>query len=332
MSLDIRQELSGQALIHSVLGKDPSLSRARSINLVPSSQVSNREEVLRSVLENEGDDPSLRRLAAIALWRVNTAEAREALLAAAETVKDPTALLGVAKSLGRVGDERALAALQAIRGRDERPLVEQASFAASLLSYRLGLPGNDLPVPHEFEKMPPSNQGSIRFVTPEPEEVERFFAGYQSEPYDIELSRESLRQVFCTGAVWMLALNRAFDNADGLAALRKRKSVVGLLASRNPEKGSYSVGFLLLAAPAQGRDHVDFLIHRSTGEPAWAGAITFDAGGEARFAIHTAGRIGIVPVEMEGIWAGNGRLELTRAVSALRVTEKMQPIPLEMSL
>lgn len=332
MSLEIRHELSGQALLESVLGTNPSLSRARAINLVPSAQIPDREKVLRNVVENEGEDPSLRRLAAIGLWRVNTSEAREALLAAAKTVNDPTTLIGVVKSLGRVGDERALPLLERLRDRDERPLAEQASFAASLLSYRLGLPGNDLPVPSEFEKMPPSNQRSIQFVRPEPEEVERFFSSLGNEPYDIELSRESLRQVLCTGAVWMLALNQAFDMEDPLAILRKRKSVVGLLASRNPEKGSYSVGFLLLASPAQGRDHADFLIHRSTGDQAWAGVITSGGQGEATFAIHTAGRIGIVPIEMEGIWAGNGKLELTRAVSALRVTEKMQPIPLEMSL
>jgi hypothetical protein len=329
MSLDIRQEdLPEQVLLDSVLGRDQSVSRARAINLMPSSQAPNRAELLRTVLENDGDDSKHRRLAAIALWRVNTAEAREALLAAAETVDDPSVLTGVVKSLGRVGDQRALAAIQAIRDRSEGTLAAQASFAASLISHRLGLPGNDLPVPRKYEKMPRSNQGSIQLAAPAAEEVERFLEDFKNEPYDVDLSRESLRQVFCTGATWMLALSRDFAAVDH-AALRQRKSVAGLLASKNPESGRYSVAFLLFTAPGEGKDQVDVLIHRSTGEQAWAGAITSGGQGKASFAIHTAGRLGIVPIEVEGVLSGHGKLELTRAVSAPRVIEKLQPLPLE---
>lgn len=331
MSLELKQEnLPEQSLRNSILGTDLSVSRTRAINLMPSSKIPNRAELLRNVLENDGDDPKLRRLAAIALWRVNTADARDALLSAAETVEDPMVLTGVVKSLGRIGDQRALDAIQAIRDRSEGTLAAQASFAASLISHRLGLPGNDLPVPSKYEKMPRSNQGSIQLAAPEAREVEQFLEDFQSQPYDIELSRESLRQVFCTGATWMLAFSRDFAAAE-LAALRKQKSVAGLLASRNPETGHYSVAFLLLTAPGEG-DRVDVLFHRSTGEQAWAGVLTSGGRDAGSFAIHTAGRLGIVPIELEGVWSGHGKLELTRAISAPRVIDKLKPLPLEAPL
>jgi hypothetical protein len=285
--------------------------------------------LLREILENGAEEPKYRRLAAVALWRLNTTEAREVLLAALSTEEDPAVLGGVVKALGRVGDERALAALEALQPRAEGFLAEQVAFAASLLAHRLGLPGNDLPRPERSERVPRSPRGRIELGAPSAEEAESFARTLQADPYGVEIAPGAQFQVRCSAGLWMLALTQPFAAADSLAALRERKTVAGLLASRNDEDGRYSVAYLLFSTPSAKGEGVDLLITRSTGEPAWAGTLESGPDGVLRFAIHTVGRIGIVAIELAGTWSGEGRIRLSRAVSATRVIEKRTPLPME---
>ncbi len=327
MSVKIRQDMPEQTLVDGVLGKETSIPRGWAISLVPAAGVRDAPGLLRKVLENEGEALKPRRLAAAALWRTNTAESRQVLLDAVQTVKDPWLLTGIVKFLGRVGDERALEAVQAIQSGGEGILAAQASFAAALIAHRLGLPGNDLPVPRQYEPMPPTDQRRIKFTPPRPEEVELFAQCLRDEPYDIPIDRSSQLQIQCGGGRWMLAFSEAFAAAAG-SALRKRKTVVGLLAVKNTEDGRYSVAFLLFSAPRPDDKQVAFLVHRTTGEQAWAGVIEPGATGEAKFALHTAGRLGIVPIEVEGVWR-KGKLETTKAISASKVTEKQEALRIE---
>ncbi|HEX6160607.1 MAG TPA: HEAT repeat domain-containing protein [Thermoanaerobaculia bacterium] len=329
MTIRITHDISEKTLAQAVAGNEPDLPRGRAISQVPFSKIPDRAGVLRKILDNEEDGLTARRLAASALWRLNTPEAREALLAAANETGDPRLQSNVVKLLGRVGDRRALAAIEKIRDRGRAFLPEQAAFAASLISYRLGLPGNDLPVPRQFEPLPPTDHRRIEFVPAPPEEVALFRQSLEEQPYDIPVSNDGMLQIRCERTRWILAFTETFAAADSVAPLQKQKSVVALLAGKNSEDGRYAVAFLFFASPARGSKQVHLLGHRTTGEQAWAGTIEPGEQGGVRFSLRTAGRLGIVPIELDGVWRGGGKLETTTALSATHVTEKQRATPID---
>jgi len=326
MSQILKTNLSTERVAEAALGKDDALPRSHAISLLPATNPGQAGPLLRQILQNAAEAPKFRRLAATALWRLNTPEARETLLAASRTEKDPSALGGVVKALGRVGDERALAALGEVQMRAEGFLAEQAAFASALIAYRLGLPGRDLEIPQKTEGVPRSPRGRIELGAPAAEEAARFAQALRDEPYDVPLADDSVRQVRCSAGLWMLSLSKSFVKAGSLAALRQRKTVAGLLASRSPVGESYSVAYLLLTSPSPNGEHADLLITRTTGEPAWAGTLAESPEGGLHFTIHTVGRIGIVAVELVGTWSSERGIRLTRAVSATRVIEKLAPV------
>ena len=328
MSIQIRRDVSEQTLIQAAEGREASIPRGWAISQVASSGVREPAGLLRRILAKEGDDVKSRRMAASALWRLNTPEAREGLLAAAASVKEPRVLAGVVKLLGRVGDERALAAIERIKARGEDLLAEQAAFAAALIAHRLGLPGNDLPVPSEFEPLPPTDQRRMDFRPPPPEEVALFLKCLQDEPFEVAVSRDALQQIHCGDSLWMLALTEQFIAAGSSGAIQKQKHVVALLAAKNNVDGRYSVAFLVFSSPGRGRQ-AHLLVHRVTGEQAWAGSIEAGDSGEIRFALRTAGRVGIVPIELEGVWHGRGKIETSKALSSSRVSHKLSPVKVE---
>jgi hypothetical protein len=329
MTIRITQELSPQTLIQAVAGKDASVPRGWAISQVPFAGIPDGAGVLQKILRNEGDNLKARRLAASALWRMNTAESRDALLGAASEAGDPRLLSGIVKLLGRVGDQRALATIEKIRDRGQALLSEQAAFAASLIAYRLGLPGHELPAPGQFQPLPATDQRRIEFVPPPPEEVALLLKSLVEEPYDLAVSGDTMMQIRCARTTWMLAFTEKFAATDSVAAVQKQKSVAALLASKNTEDGRYSVAFLFFSSPGRGGKHVDLLGHRTTGEQAWAGTIEQGEKGGLRFTLRTVGRLGIVPIELEGVWRRGGKMETTKALSASRVTEKQPAAPID---
>lgn len=327
MTVELKYKLTEQLHADIVLGKDKSFPRAMAINMLLSSGVPNSASLLRKVLGDDAEEPKLRRLAAVGLWRMNTAEAHGYLLEAAKTVKVPMALTAVVKCLGRVGDQNALLQILAVKRSAQGVLLSQASFAASLISHRFGLEGNDLPVPTQYVEMPPSSQQRLEFLAPPKWETDLFTSCLLYDPYGIEISKESLLQFSCPGGRWMVGFNRGIAGPKAIERFQRRKTLMGIVAAKHSEDGRYSPSYLILTAPHAGGGKAYILINRITGEPAWAGSTTSIEADYAKFAIRTVGRIGIVPMELEGTITTNGIVKVTVGSTATRVSEKRHPSP-----
>lgn len=328
MSLTIQADFSEQLHSRIVLGQDDSFPRGRAISMLAEGSRPDALSLLKQVLANTAEEPRFRRLAAIALWRLNTAEAREILLASLEEAKDPTLLDGLAKVLGRVGDERALKALEAARDRADGYLAEHIDFAASLIAHRLGLAGHDLAVPQATEGVPRSPRGRLELSPPSQEELDLFFKAVEQDPYDVALAKGKVWQIRCPAGLWMLALSERFA-ASSIDGLRQEKTVAGLIASKNNVDGRYSIAYLLFSSGDSQGKAVNLLIHRTTGEAAWAGTLQEGPDGQMEFSIHTVGRTGIVAIEVAGNWTKGGEIELSRGISSTRVAAKQNPIAFE---
>jgi HEAT repeat protein len=146
-------QLSLKRLRNVVAGKDRSFSRAQAMMLLLASDFPNKHRDFEAVLGNEEEPSRFRYLAAISLGRVNTAAAMEVLVKHSQ-IRDERVLTGVMMALGRIGDKSALDVVSRVKQQTTGMAASMAKFAAALISHRLGLAGNDLPVPDDSIMVP----------------------------------------------------------------------------------------------------------------------------------------------------------------------------------
>lgn len=308
-----------------VLGKDVSLPRSIAINMLPLSNLPDSVNLLKMVLKDDAEKSQFRRLAAINLWKINKPSANEHLLEAAKSVKDPETLSAVVKCLGRVGDEHALKVIKEIQATASGYLATQTNFAASLISYRLGMPGQELKIPNNYIEMPQTAKINLEFVSPKNEEINKLAISLANESFGILYSYSSCKQYSCPGGTSIIALNQQISNESNLEILMDRKTLLGVTASKNEEDESYYVTHLILTSPDALTKKINISVHRTTGEIAWAGVTTSVNKYEIKFIIKTAGRIGIVPIEVAGSLSSEGILSIVSAVTTGIVLEKRHP-------
>ena len=325
MTITLKYTLTNKQHSDIVLGKDKSFSRSIAINMLPSSKVPDSANLLNKVLETDTEKQEFRRLAAIGLWRLNSNKAIGHLKNALKTVKAPVPLIAVVKCLGRVGDDETLKAIMRIGQTAQGVLASQASFAASLISYRLGLEGNDLPMPSQFYGIPRSTSQKIKFTVASKKESEQFINCLAQEPYGIRISNKTPIQFSCPGGGWMIGFNSDVAGANALMILRQRKTFLGIVAAKHSEDNRYSASYLIFTSPHSEEARIDILISRITGEICWAGTTTSITARQAKFLIKTAGRLGIMPLELEGYVRANGEISITNGSVASRVNEKRCP-------
>lgn len=306
-------------------GRDPSLPRQIAIRSLVSSAAPDAAKTLGAILRDRQEQTRLRCLAAHALWRTNTQEAREQLLAAAQPDESPDVLRRVVKVLGRVGDAPARDAILAIGATASGVLAGQAEFAAAVISYRLGLAGHELPRPAEVFGVPDAQRQRFESSKPAPTEVDAFSRSMLEEPYGFDIAPLSLLQLSCPAGKWMVGLNQAVIG-QAVDLLRARKLALGVLAAKNTTSGRYSVSHLFLCSPT--RHEVRIVVVRVTGRMAWEGVTTEITGDRASFRIRTAARLGVFPIDVAGTINSAGNIEVTTAAAGRRVLEKRQPKPL----
>jgi hypothetical protein len=327
MAVLMEYKITQKRLTDIVQGRDKSLPRNIAINMLPASKVRRSVGILNKLLIDEAEEVSARHLAAVNLWKSNTPTAHKYLLKAAQKITNGEILGSVVKALGRVGDKKALDTVVAIEEGSRGLLKAQASFAASLISYRRGLEGHDLPVPTTHVPIPAGNQTRLKFTTPTQAEVDVFTSSLDREPYGIAFSKDLMHQFICAGGRCMVALNQQLSNGNALSELTGKKAMVGVLAAKNSEDGRYSATHLILSSPGTPRGKVNILVYSITGTPAWAGeTISVDVN-QAKFELKTVETIGVVPMQMEVVLSAKGKLTVTKALSVTRVSEKKHPVP-----
>ncbi len=192
--VNIKFDLSQKKHIDVVSGKDKTFPRNIAINMLSQSKIASAAEILNGLLKDTREPTTVRHIAAINLWRMNTKQAHEHLLSAADTEKDPNVLGAIVKSLGRFGDEQALQKILRIKREASGNLANQAAFAASLISYRLGLKDNDLVIPAEVQEMPRTKK-EMSITHPDDSERARFLSDLQKEPFGIEFQEDQLVKI-----------------------------------------------------------------------------------------------------------------------------------------
>jgi HEAT repeats len=307
-----------------VAGINTSIPRKRAVQLLQTVNFPEKIQDYQNLLENEDEPSDIRYLAAIGLYKANTPEAIEILIGNSQT-RDQNVLAAIMKGLGRIGDERALPAIVRVKNSATGRAASQAAFAAGLLSHRFGLAGNDLRVPVASEYLPPpgGTTSQVRVATPPETEVEVYLRSLVLQPFGIQQDVNHLYQIQCGRNNFMLAFNEAFTHPDTARTIQVRKTLLGVIATKNEETESYATAYLLLTTPAAQANVLDLLIHRSTGELIFSGTAQIK-GSSAEFSIRSISRPGAFSVDIAGSFEV-GRLQLTNAQSGTIVQERRRP-------
>lgn len=309
------QIISPERLRAVVLGQDKTLRRVTAMALLATSRPPHAEDVFAQVLANEKEHPRMRAAAAVSLGKLGTPAAEEALIKQSR-VSDQRVLADVAKALGRIGGERALAALAQVRQRTTGLVAAQAQFAAALISHRLGLAGNELAAPDgkNLIELPPAGARPVQFAKAEAGEAALSLRTLAFEPIGIEYDQNALYQVRCGRSVRMLAINRAFTAAGAINKLTARKTLLGAVALKSVETDGYSISHYLLTEPGRQPNTATLLVYRTNGTQAFAGTAQV-TGARVSFSLRAVNHPGATPVRLEGTFE-NGQLNMQTALAA----------------
>jgi hypothetical protein len=323
----IKFDMSQKKHIDVVLGKDTTFPRTIAINMLPESRITNAPEILNGLLIDKKELTKVRHLAAINLWRVNTKQSRDYLISAAETEKEPDVLTAIVKSLGRIGDEQALSTILKIKKGSTGNLADQANFAASLLSYRLGLENNEIAIPAIIQEMP-KDKKEMAITSPDNSEREQVIEDLKKEPFGIVFREDQIVKIDHPAGSEVIVFNKGFPAANVIETLKKRKTLLGIIATKKSTDGTYHSTYLILTSPNREKTNFNILITRINGESAWAGTAISESNKQAVFSLKTVGKTGITPMEAQGTIYSNGKIEISAAITALNVIEKKHPEPL----
>ena len=259
---------------------------------------------------DESLDPALRAVAVIQLGRVGGPEAERALIELAGNARDASVRLRTAHALAKTASPDALSAFDALVD-DENPLVRRrATFARSVLAYRHGIGGFELPVPEEADLLPPPKDEVVRVRSkPAPrDEAGAALADMQRDSYGARLAEDQAYAIDCGSTRMLLVLDASAGDADA----RDRPLFLGLVAERLPEDGSYSVRWLAFSTPAD--PALRLSLNRQSGEQVLDGEVHVERG-SARFELSAVATVGNTAVKVTGEFA-DGRVSLSGVSAA----------------
>jgi hypothetical protein len=294
-------------LLRAMRGGDPDIGREEAFALLAASGFPQRQALLAAVLQDQAESSRTRSAAAIALGRINTRDSQQTLLASLNA-PEPGVQAEVLYALGCIGGLDALAAIDALELYDDRR-KEAADFASALIAHRLGLEGHELPLPPEDRLLNQSREKSraIEVTALPAEEGAKVIADLARQPYGVEYDHDRLVRFDCAGRINVWCPNREFTAPGGVARLRERKALAGVVALRSEETGDHSVSYTVMTAPRRESGRLNILAPRCSGRAGLAGTGKV-AGDQLEFHLRAVRRPGAFPIELAGEFADQLRL------------------------
>jgi HEAT repeats len=317
--------VSLRSLRDAVAGRNVGWPRSQAMALLRASDYPNKHRDLEAVLVNEKEPAGVRLLAAANLGRMNLPAAVE-ILAANIGIADEGIRAVILTCLGRTGDRSTLDLLVKA-SREDRGLARSAAeFAASLLSYRCGIPGRELFLPKETRQLEPSRDGGfpLRLAQADEPDSEYCLRCLAGSPLGIEFSERVYRVTVLRNSR-MVLFNRECSKDDAAARLRRAPAFLGVIAALNLETGVYHPTRVLLTTPGPTPGAVIMMVCRLQGKVVLCGEADTH-GDRVIFVLRSVAHPGARPTRIEGTFGKLG-LSFSSAFTSTCVTEKVQATP-----
>jgi hypothetical protein len=305
-------------------GGEPSPYRVRAMDVLVMAATPDVPQVLDEILANPAEDRSLRAAAATQLARTGRPEAEDLLLRRLTTATDLIVRIKIVGALARVGSRFSLPELDRL-ARDPEPAVSRlAAFGRSVVAYRAGLPGHEVPAPDDFLKVEAERSAPVLVGRAGLEETRATVASLRNDTFGVNLSTRVGLRIDCGLTRLFLTLSEEFVRR-GVAGLLKQPMLPGLVAQRAPSDGTYSVRMVLMAGPQEKRKfHIS--VHRTDGTQIMFGSGAADDQ-EGTFELRSVRGRGSLAAILRGRIHGS-EIVFTEAASSQQMSGQSAPKPL----
>jgi hypothetical protein len=253
-------------------GRRESPKRERVLALVAAINHPRALELLAQVLLGE-NEPSLARVAAAAaLGRLRNDRDRveDVLLEGYERSRDLAIRARVASSLCKIGGERSLRLFRVLEEDGSEPLRKLGRFGTALVLHRLGRGARpEVIADQRVAPLAPDITAKFKLTAPPAPLLADVLQTLALDAYGARLSERSTYGIDCDDYS-LLCLNAALIQDNQHRLLLRQSLIVGILARRAAEDGTFSTSRVILGGPL---DKVEFYLagYRTDGTPSHVG-------------------------------------------------------------
>ena len=299
--------------------------RIKALSVLAATRDPGASEVFRQALRDSAAGFEVRAAGATWLSRLGGMAAEGALLEGLAAETQPIVQHKIVAGLARVGSEASLRRLaEAVQGFD--PAVrEHAQFASSVIAYRAGMTGFELPVIGAAQSLPAPALAdtSARITAARPEDALRVIEQTAADSHGIVGHIDGVALLECGRRHLAVVVDAPLGAAP--ADRLSRPCVAGYVALRAEADGSFATGLLILAWPNDAGG-VHLSLNRLSGRAMYFGAGQVD--GEAlRFRLDAVRAPGATETTVSGMLLGGRIAEMQ--VSSGQTLERLRPVPME---
>lgn len=311
-------------------GKIPQISRGDRIKaLTAIAHIGGAGEckMLGRIVADEKEDSDVRAVAAISL-SLSQPDKAERELIANTTVKSDIVLGRVARSLGRIGGEASLKALDKISDTKSNLVRKEVAFAKALISYRLGIERDTLRFVMADERKIKVNKDTLKLdVRPaSTKELRNCLDLLEGSSYRLNVSKDFGFKMGCGRTTFMLLMNKDSFGNGILSRVMEQKQFAGLVTLRSEETGTYAVQSLVLTSPHESST-LDIMVCRTDGTALYSGR-GYVKDGAMTFSVSDLERPGSVPSQITGKLSAKG-IEFEECYSLRTRQGKRSPMELK---
>jgi hypothetical protein len=245
--------------------------RIKAMTLLAAARQERAGELFRDAMRDQEADDTVRAAGATWLSRVAAAEEAEpSLIDALAAESTPVVRHKIIAGLARIGAHESLDALSTAIDQSDAGLREHAEFARSVVAYRLGRTGFELPVfePSELLPAPSPATSSATFEAPGPEATLRIVDQIADDSYGVPTDNRNSTWLRCDRQQLAIVLSAHLRDSPG--ALLIGPTVAGLVALQAETDGSLHTGMIVLSWP-QEESRVYISVNRPTGRAMYFG-------------------------------------------------------------
>lgn len=258
--------VSESELVSMAVGHRAAADRLRALKTLVRLQSATATPVLQQILADRQAPAELRGTAALALGRTVDPDSIGTLVEALDG-GDPPVIRRVAEVLGRIGDARALAALQRLeRGRDAAT-DRAVRFARTLIAYRLGVDAERLasPASHAMLPLGGAPSASLVFEPLAAAALRKAMPRIREILPAVPVSAKAGLTFQCGGEHLALVVADADGNERLSDRLRRRQAVAAVLLKASACGDDWYVHELVLSHPTDRPDQAEAFGLRPSG-------------------------------------------------------------------
>ncbi len=304
-------------------GKTGEISRPLAVALLGRKSYAGKVRDMKSLVLDEEETPRIRHQAAQVLGQTGSRSAVEALEGALG-VKDPLTLRGVLHGLSVSGRKKSLTFLAPLKRR-RGAVGESASWARTVLGYRLGEPGSELPAvkARALLKLDPKKSSAVEVGAARGKKVQAALETVSSRLPGLALTGRGALSIECGKQRLMLLFDESVLGKGSVQRVAGRKALPAVIAEYASDVDvGWEPKHYVLTEPLKG-GAIRIVVTTIRGRMVMEGRGTV---GEGRidFELKGVDAPGAVPVDVRGSWDGR-RLTFSRARSAARIRRAPGP-------